>query len=104
MRLIRLKEVMAFTGLGRSSIYKFMAQGNFPQSIPLGERAVAWEVSEVEEWVATKIESRDKEIDETVEIEIEVSVSEGDVIKFIKDKFSHLSITDAIAWLMEIYK
>ena len=56
MRLIRLKEVMHLTGLGRSSIYKFMTEGVFPMSVSLGERAVAWEVSEVEEWVLDKIE------------------------------------------------
>lgn len=104
MRLIRLKEVMSLTGLGRSSIYKFMTKGHFPQSIVLGERAVAWEISEVEEWVLNKIESRNKAINEAVVVEDEVNVSEMDVIKFIKDKFKQLSITDAISWLMEIYK
>jgi len=48
MKLIRLKEVISITGLGRSSIYKFMEEGRFPMSISLGERAIAWEVSEVE--------------------------------------------------------
>jgi prophage regulatory protein len=43
MKLIRLKEVMELTGLGRSSIYKFMEEGDFPQSTSLGDRAVAWE-------------------------------------------------------------
>lgn len=104
MRLIKLKEVMSYTGLGRSSIYKFMAEGHFPKSIALGERAVAWESSEIEEWVLSKIENRNKVILELVEVENEVVISEGDVIKFIKDKFNHLSISDAIAWLMQIYK
>jgi prophage regulatory protein len=104
MRLIRLKEVKECTGLGRSSIYKFMTEGHFPKSISLGERAVAWELGEIEEWMLSKIESRNKAIDEFVEVEAEIEVSEGDVIKFIKDKFNHLSISDAIAWLMQIYK
>ena len=104
MRLIRLKEVMHLTGLGRSSIYKFMTKGHFPMSISLGERAVAWDVGEVEEWVLDKVESRNKVIDGLVDVETEITVSEIDVIKFIKDKFNHLSITDAIAWLMHIYK
>lgn len=37
MKFIRLKEVINITGLGRSSIYKFMSVGNYPQSISLGE-------------------------------------------------------------------
>ncbi len=104
MRLIKLKEVMNYTGLGRSSIYKFMAEGHFPKSIALGERAVAWESSEIEEWVVSKIENRNSANDELVEVETEIEISEGDVIKFIKDKFNHASIPDAITWLMQIYK
>jgi len=104
MRLIRLKEVMNLTGLGRSSIYKFMTTGVFPQSISLGERAVAWEVSEIEEWVSAKIENRNKIIEMCVESKQERNISEIDVIKFINDKFNQLSISEAIAWLIQIYK
>lgn len=104
MRLIRLKEVMNISGLGRTSIYNFMAEGRFPMSISLGERAVAWDVSEVEEWVLDKIENRNKTIDKLVDLELGVVVSEVDVINFIKSKFNHLSISDAIAWLIQIYK
>ncbi|MGK0269446.1 MAG: prophage regulatory protein [Cocleimonas sp.] len=104
MRLVRLKEVMACTGLGRSSIYKFMAEGHFPKSISLGERAVAWGFSEVEEWVATKIEDRNKVLEKLVESAQVIKVSEIDVIKFIHDKFHQLSVSDAITWLLQIYK
>lgn len=59
MRLIRLKEVKHATGLGRSTIYKYIEDGNFPKSVLLGERAVAWVESEVLGWVKAKIEARD---------------------------------------------
>ncbi|ELA9294494.1 MULTISPECIES: AlpA family transcriptional regulator [Vibrio harveyi group] len=58
MRLIRLKEVMHICGLGRSSIYKFMEEGRFPKSVSLGDRAVAWVESEVEEWIEKKLAER----------------------------------------------
>ena len=57
-RLIKLKEVLYMTGLGRSSIYKFMDEGGFPQSISLGARAVAWQQSEIETWIESKINAR----------------------------------------------
>ncbi|HIF9512853.1 TPA: AlpA family transcriptional regulator [Photobacterium damselae] len=60
MRLIRLKEVMSLTGLGRSSIYKFMEESRFPKSVSLGDRAVAWIESEVEDWIVEKISERDR--------------------------------------------
>ncbi|AVH31075.1 transcriptional regulator [Vibrio fluvialis] len=60
MRFLRLKEVMSLTGLGRSTIYKFMAdETDFPKSVPLGRRAVAWVESEIEEWMESRLSMRD---------------------------------------------
>ena len=59
MRLIRLKDVKHVTGLGRSTIYKYIEEGTFPKSVSLGERAVAWVESEVISWVMVRIEARD---------------------------------------------
>jgi prophage regulatory protein len=59
MRLIRLKDVKHATGLGRSTIYKYIEEGIFPKSVSLGERAVAWVESEVMGWVMARIEARD---------------------------------------------
>ncbi|MDO8330302.1 MAG: AlpA family transcriptional regulator [Fluviicoccus sp.] len=49
---------MEATGLGRSSIYKFIAQGTFPKPVPLGERAVGWVDQEIEEWISSRIAER----------------------------------------------
>ncbi len=60
MRFLRLKEVMSLTGLGRSTIYKFMAdETDFPKSVPLGGRVVAWVESEIEEWMESRLSMRD---------------------------------------------
>jgi len=104
MRLIKLKEVILMTGLGRSSIYKFMGESKFPQSISLGERCVAWELGEVEEWIQEKIQRRN-ETDVSVTVKTNaVEITEVDVILFIKNKFSDLSLSDAISWLALAYK
>ncbi|MBE8127393.1 MULTISPECIES: AlpA family transcriptional regulator [Photobacterium] len=58
MRFIRLKEVMHVTGLGRSSIYNYMAEGRFPKTVSLGGRAVAWVESEITDWIQAKIAQR----------------------------------------------
>ncbi|EMP94146.1 transcriptional regulator [Vibrio paracholerae 87395] len=51
---------MSLTGLGRSTIYKFMAdETDFPKSVPLGGRAVAWVESEIEEWMESRLSMRD---------------------------------------------
>ena len=58
MRFIRLKEVMHVTGLGRSSIYNYMAEGRFPKTVSLGGRAVAWVESEVQDWMLGRMSGR----------------------------------------------
>lgn len=59
MKLIRIKDVMERTGLARSTIYKYISLGQFPQPIKLGTRAVAWVEREVEAWICENIERRD---------------------------------------------
>ncbi|HEX8594741.1 MAG TPA: AlpA family transcriptional regulator [Pseudomonas sp.] len=59
MRLVRLKEVIDCTGLGRSTIYKYVAEGTFPKPVSLGDRCVGWVESEVHDWIMTRIQERD---------------------------------------------
>ncbi|MEZ8400853.1 AlpA family transcriptional regulator [Vibrio splendidus] len=61
MRFLRLKEVIALTGLGRSSIYKFMDENTFPKTVSLGGRAVAWLESEIEEWMEQRLALRESQ-------------------------------------------
>ena len=57
--LIRLSKVEARTGLKKSMVYDLMSKDEFPKSIKIGDRAVAWIESEVDRWVKNKIpESR----------------------------------------------
>lgn len=53
-RLIRIKEVQYRTGLGRSTIYRWMAKGEFPRPIKLGGYAVAWSEMDIETWILTR--------------------------------------------------
>ena len=41
-RLIRLKEFLRLTGLGRSTVYKFIAQGELERPLRITERTVGW--------------------------------------------------------------
>jgi len=59
MRLIKLKEVMAKTSLGRSTIYEFMTKGSFPKQVLLGVKSVAWLKTEVDDWIMDRIGERE---------------------------------------------
>lgn len=63
--LLRRPDVERITGLSRSSIYAMMKIGEFPQSIPLTGRIVAWLQSEILEWVQSRIEIRKTNMDHT---------------------------------------
>lgn len=55
-RLIRLKEVQHRVGLGRSTIYRWMAEGKFPKPVQLGGYTVAWAEDELNTWIADKFD------------------------------------------------
>jgi prophage regulatory protein len=103
MALIRLSEVKEYTGLGRSSIYKYMNDGAFPKSVSLGDRATAWVSSEITEWVQDKIDQRDGCEHQTYNKEAK-QLSEADVIAWIKDRFKMNSLSESIEWLMKAIK
>jgi prophage regulatory protein len=49
-RLLRLPEVLRITGLGRSTLYRMIAEHRFPAPVQLSKRAVAWREDEVRPW------------------------------------------------------
>lgn len=50
-RLIRLHEVCALVGVGKTSVY---AIEDFPKRVQLSRRAVGWRLSEVLQWVESR--------------------------------------------------
>lgn len=59
-RVLRLPEVKTKTGLGRTTIYRMESSGAFPQSIPLGGKAVGWIESEVNAWIEQRMSARQR--------------------------------------------
>ncbi|MGA0617396.1 helix-turn-helix transcriptional regulator [Paracoccus sp. KR1-242] len=53
-RYIRRTEVESLTGLGRSTIYRMMSDGEFPKPIKLTRKAVAWPEEQILEWLASR--------------------------------------------------
>lgn len=55
--LIRMKEVVQMTGLSRSTLYRLQQLDEFPRSIKLGCRSVAWMRGDIDDWIKEKLES-----------------------------------------------
>lgn len=53
-RLLRRREVEALTALSRSSLYRKMREGTFPEPIRVGSRAVRWRERELVAWLASR--------------------------------------------------
>lgn len=52
--MLRRAEVETICGLARSTIYRLMRQGEFPEPVRVGPRAVRWPTSEIETWLAAR--------------------------------------------------
>ena len=51
---VRMAAVVRMTGLGRSTIYRLMAEDKFPTPVRLAKRAVAWRRLDLEQWSAAR--------------------------------------------------
>ena len=49
-KFLRMPMVIRMTGLGRSTIYRLIAKNKFPGPVRVGDRAVAWRQSDLDEW------------------------------------------------------
>ena len=59
-RIIRMKAVKARYGLSRSTLYNRIATGEFPRPVALGPRSVGWIESEIDSWIAVRINASRK--------------------------------------------
>jgi prophage regulatory protein len=59
-RIIRLKTVLARTGLSRSTIYRKIAEGTFPTQIKISVNGTGWRESDINHWIADPVEWRPK--------------------------------------------
>lgn len=50
--LLRLADVKGRTSLSRTTIYRRIALGTFPPSVPISDGLVAWYESDINAWVA----------------------------------------------------
>jgi len=59
-KILRLRPMLSRTGLSRSMAYELIGKDQFPKPISLGTRAVGWLESEIDRWIAERIEASRK--------------------------------------------
>jgi prophage regulatory protein len=74
---VRLPAVLATTGLGRSTIYRLVADGSFPSPVKLGPRAVAWRWADIERWGRLRSECSGRHQATGVRLDAHVAAGQG---------------------------
>ena len=59
-RIVRMKTVLARTGLSRSTIYRKIAEGTFPTQIKISVNGTGWHESDIDLWIADPVSWRPK--------------------------------------------
>lgn len=59
-RIIRLKTVLARTGLSRSTMYRKIAEGTFPCQLKISTHGAGWRESAVNRWIADPVGYREE--------------------------------------------
>jgi prophage regulatory protein len=58
-RIIRLRDLPTYVGLGRTQIETLIKEGRFPKPVKLSTRRIAWLESEIIAWQQQRIGERD---------------------------------------------
>ena len=48
--LMRIGEVCELVGVCRSTVYRWVSEGSFPEPLRISERAVRWNIDDIEVW------------------------------------------------------
>src|SRR3546814_11004642 len=60
-RIVRIKTVLARTGLSRSTLYRKIAEGTFPCQVKISVHGAGWRESAVNRWIADPIGYREEQ-------------------------------------------
>ena len=63
--ILRLRTVMARTGLTRPTLYRKIAEGTFPRQIRISTNGIGWRESAVDAWLRNPMTYRAEGGDET---------------------------------------
>ena len=63
-QFINIKQVVLFTGVGRSTVYEMMDEASpyydptFPKKVKITQNRIGWSAWEVHQWIESKLASR----------------------------------------------
>lgn len=61
-KILRMRTVLQRTGLSRSTVYRKMKDGTFPNQVCISEHCRGWRESEINRWMADPVSFRENSI------------------------------------------
>jgi prophage regulatory protein len=61
-KILRMRTVLERTGLSRSTLYRKMKSGTFPNQVQLSEHCCGWRESAINRWIADPMSYRDDSV------------------------------------------
>jgi prophage regulatory protein len=55
IRILRLGQVLALTGLRKTTIYALQSKGRFPMRVQITQHSVGWVEGDVQRWLAVRV-------------------------------------------------
>jgi prophage regulatory protein len=65
-RILRMRTVIERTGLSRSTLYRKMRDGTFPNQVRISEHCCGWRESAINRWIADPVAHTENKTAETV--------------------------------------
>jgi len=61
-KILRVRTVLERTGLSRSTLYRKMREGTFPNQVQLSEHCCGWRESAISRWIADPMSYREDQV------------------------------------------
>ncbi len=65
-RILRMRTVLGRTGLSRSTLYRKMRDGTFPNQVRISEHCCGWRESAINRWIADPVAYTENKTAETI--------------------------------------
>lgn len=55
-RALRIRNVLALTGVSKTQLYRLIQSGKFPRPVKISDRISVWDAELVDRWLADKLD------------------------------------------------
>ena len=57
-KIIKIKEVLEFCCISRSTVYRLIEEDKFPAPVRLSKQCRAWRIKDIEDWLESRMKNK----------------------------------------------